>query len=265
MKTKRTKKPTDKAEHVYAYDDDKLYFRAKKGAAMKTTFKVTEEGILIPRTNDINLPPNASITWDLTGPAGTAFSTTLTFEGGGGHSHGVGSHDAAAVGRIQPASGTLSGGTDKQTYTAGAVCGRVRDDTVIGNQTFTNYYNIAFPGLVPLEAATGIVLVGSTDTHPTNHYGTPALCNGIRALAAAFHAKWAKPLYVNDMSLPTGGLFDHKATFAPPHATHREGRHVDMNYTSMTDEERTWFKAKGEELGFGVEIHQNPIHWHLRM
>jgi len=35
-------------------------------------------------------------------------------------------------------------------------------------------------------------------------------------------------LFINDISLPYGGLFDHQATWNVPHATHRIGLDVDV-------------------------------------
>lgn len=34
---------------------------------------------------------------------------------------------------------------------------------------------------------------------------------------------------VNDISLPTGGLFDFNSTWKAPHQTHRTGKDVDIN------------------------------------
>jgi hypothetical protein len=204
----------------------------------------------------------------LNGPPGTAFNTILNFENGGGHSHGVGSTDPIAAGTITPQSGTLQGNYPQnliQTYRAGEVCGTVKDVSTVGPNTFTSFYTISAGGFTPLVAGTGVVLVGSTGAHPDNHYGTSDLNNKTNQLGAAFYTQFSKSIYVNDMSLNSGGLFDINGDFGTPHVTHRDGTHVDMNWSGMTEQEREWFKLKAESIGFVVEIHPNPTHWHLHV
>jgi hypothetical protein len=36
-------------------------------------------------------------------------------------------------------------------------------------------------------------------------------------------------IYINDMSLPYGGLFDIQGNWRPPHVTHRTGRNADIS------------------------------------
>jgi len=36
-------------------------------------------------------------------------------------------------------------------------------------------------------------------------------------------------IYINDMSLPYGGLFDIQGNWRPPHDTHRTGRNADIS------------------------------------
>jgi hypothetical protein len=40
-----------------------------------------------------------------------------------------------------------------------------------------------------------------------------------------------RPLSLNDMTLPLGGLFDVKHNWAPPHRSHRDGTDLDINRT----------------------------------
>jgi hypothetical protein len=254
------------SESYPVYNEKELYGTTGKNVGTKTTFKLGESQILYPVRGEHNLAPQGIVEYYINGTEGATFSTTLTFEGQGGHNHHVGSNDARATGTITPQSGTISGPYPqniRQVYRAGDMCGRVRDNSNVGGTSFLEYYNIMIQGLQALSAGTGVCLVGGTSTHPSNHWGTPSLCDGINQLGAAFQAQFNKPIYVNDMSLMWGGLFDFKADLSPPHQTHRYGHDVDMNYSSMTEAERTWFKAKAESLGFTVEIHPNPDHWHL--
>lgn len=266
VKRSRTAAKSKGAEHAY-YNEAELYRKASATAPSVTSFPITAEGVLVAAAEANSVQPGGTVTWYLNGPPGTSFSTRLSFDGGGGHSHGAGSSDPVAAGTISPASGTLQGPYPqnlRQTFRAGETCGQVRDTTVIGNQTFVNPIVVAIGGLQALTASTGVVLVGSTSSHPSNHWGTPGLCNAIRQLGAAFHQQFNGPIYVNDMSLVTGGLLDINGNFRTPHITHRDGRHVDMNWSSMSEAQRQWFKARAEQLGFHVELHENPTHWHLR-
>lgn len=267
-KSRKTMVPRKKADLAFPlyYDEERLYGRTSAKLVTRTVLPVGGEGELFPQIADNTIPPNGAVTWYLNGPQGSAFQTSLAFQGGGGHAHSSGSTDARATGTIAPASGTLSGPYPQnvvQTYRAGAFCGIVHDHSVIGGTVFENDYTIAIAGLASLGASTGVVLVGTTAQHPSNHWGVPALCSQIAALGAAFHAEFKKPIYVNDMSLQTGGFFDVNGDFAAPHQTHQDGRNVDVNWSSMTDKERAWFKSKAESLGFRVELHPNPNHWHL--
>ena len=258
---------TELDARAHHYNEKVLYRSIDVDNPIRTPFPIEDGDSIYPARSDVNLQPNGTVTWYISGREGDRFSTHLTFEGGGGHGHGNGSTNARATGTITPKSGTIVGTYPQnipQTYRAGEVCGRVRDNSTVGGQSYEETYHIAVGGLQALTASTGVVLVGSTATHGSNHWGTAGLCNAIRQLGAAFHAKFNKPIYVNDMSLQTGGLFDISANFQPPHQLHRDGRHVDMNWSSMTAAERTWFQAKAEEIGFHVEIHNNPTHWHLR-
>jgi hypothetical protein len=189
---------------------------------------------------------------------------------GGGHMHSSGSTDPRAAGTITPTAVVLDGPWPQnivQTYQAGAMCGHVHEHSTASNgkpiDGGEQDYIISVDGLVSLAASPGVVLVGSTAQHPSNHWGIPTLCAKLVELGAAFQAQFNSPIYVNDMSLQTGGLFDIHADIAPPHQTHQDGHAADVSWSQMSDDQRTWFQPKAQSLGFRVEIHQNPTHWHL--
>ena len=123
--------------------------------------------------------------------------------------------------------------------------------------------NVTVPGLVALTGGVGIILTGSSSTHPQNHYGLPLLVSKIQQLALTFHTKYNKNIYINYMSLPQGGLYDFHNNWAPPHATHREGRTVDINSTTMSGPEKDFFRQAASKAGFNVTLETNPEHWHL--
>ena len=99
--------------------------------------------------------------------------------------------------------------------------------------------------LIELGSGTNYVLVGGTCNHHgpndrsipdscltpnNNHYGTRNTLRDIIAIADAWHSQYPdeQTLRINDMSLPFGGKFDVNGTWLAPHATHREGRDVDV-------------------------------------
>jgi hypothetical protein len=265
MKKITTKKRSN--DTILYYEESILYKKASQKVCTITSYPIEKTGQLVAAAETNSVQPGSTLTWYINGPAGTQFATRLTFEGGGGHSHSIGSTDPIAAGTITPAAGVIQGQYPqniRQTFRAGEVCGQIRDSTALGSQTFVNMITVGLGAYQALHATTGVVLVGSTSSHPDNHWGTPGLCSAIATLGAAFHQQFNTPIYVNDMSLISGGLLDINGNFRTPHITHRDGRNVDMNWSSMTPVQRSWFKAKAEQIGFVVELHDDPTHWHLR-
>lgn len=205
--------------------------------------------------------PEGAITWYVNGPPGLAVTVRVSREpNSGGHSHSGG-----PTGTASPSSFTLGSFPQnvRVTFRAPQACGLIRHVTSGGGQSVTDYNRVLVNGLVPMTATTGISLVGQTGTHPSNHWGTQAMVSGLQNLGRQFYQKFNRNIFVNDISLQTGGLFDHRATWSPPHKTHRFGRDVDINWSSMSEEQRAFFEATAESLGFRVEIHPNPTHYHL--
>lgn len=116
---------------------------------------------------------------------------------------------------------------------------------------------VRVPGLVQLELQTDGPLSVSragTESHPDGTHGTPKTNEALWRLAEAMaetqrlhnqtleacgKEPWVIwPLGVNDVSLPWGGLFDHKGDWAPPHQTHGRGLAADLNH----------FFAEGRQL-----------------
>lgn len=227
-----------------------------------TSYEITDRNNLVVPFETANVGPNGTVTWYTNGPPGLQVTISLYREANsGGHSHGGG-----PIGTIQPASFTLGPNYPQNVasiFRAPDACGLIRHVVAGGGQQITNYNNVLLSGLITLGASTGVTLTGSTATHPSNHWATPQVVAGVQELGRKFYEKFQKNIFVNDSSLPTGGLFDHQATWSPPHQTHRDGRAVDINWSSMTAVERDFFKLTAEALGFTVELHPNPNHWHL--
>ncbi|HKU14046.1 MAG TPA: hypothetical protein VJQ52_06595 [Steroidobacteraceae bacterium] len=233
----------------------------------RTSFPIDNNSRFVPKAEANAVRPGKQIRWYLNGPAGTKFKTTLIYQLSGGHAHGVGTVSKFAVGEITPVEGTLQGPPPQnqvQIYTAGPTCCQILDRTTIGDTTKEFLVTVALGPFEHLSATTGISLVGATAMHPSNHWGTARLCNALRTLGVAFFTKFGRPIYVNDMSLQSGGRFDVAGQFVSPHQSHMDGRHADINRTSMSNEEQQWFSSRAKELGFLLEEHGDPAHWHVQ-
>lgn len=65
--------------------------------------------------------------------------------------------------------------------------------------------------------------------HPEGQWGTRVTLDALQKIARLYRIFSGTQLSVNDISLPKGGVFDFKATYAPPHDEHRVGTDVDIN------------------------------------
>jgi hypothetical protein len=66
----------------------------------------------------------------------------------------------------------------------------------------------------------------------------------------------------NDMSLEWGGIFDIKATWAPPHATHRTGQNMDFRLKGLTDIQKKVVEAIMKKHNVDI-FKEDAAHWHL--
>jgi hypothetical protein len=76
-------------------------------------------------------------------------------------------------------------------------------------------------------------LIGSTMSHPINHFGKPSTITTLKQIAWDYYLEFStysafSKLEVNDMSLRWGGLFDIGGNWRPPHSEHRYGRQADL-------------------------------------
>jgi hypothetical protein len=236
---------------------------ASRGKPVSATKPVAKGQITVLDRETLSVGPGKQITWYTSGPPGNEVTISLErIENSGGHLHAGG-----PIGSANPSVFVL-GPTYPQNvpviYTAPDAAGTVNIISHFSNGTvLVNFNNIAISGLVQVTASDGITLTGATPTHPQNHFGTPTLVSKIRQLAQSFRAKFGKDLFINDMSLPGGGLYDFHNDWTAPHKTHREGRTADINSTSMNQDERDFFRKTAQDLGFSVTLEKTPEHWHL--
>lgn len=71
--------------------------------------------------------------------------------------------------------------------------------------------------------------VQTDPAHPHGHHGRPEGNARAVALAEIYYEETQHFLSFNDISLPWGGAFDMNENWSPPHATHLDGRHYDVN------------------------------------
>ncbi len=109
---------------------------------------------------------------------------------------------------------------------------------------------IKVPGLALLPQGTKYVKVGGTCTHhgpsdnstipdscrspDNNHWGTNRIIQAIQKIGVAYDSiHRGVRLRINDMSLPSGGLFDVSGNWQTDHKEHREGVNADIGYTGL--------------------------------
>jgi hypothetical protein len=211
----------------------------------------------------IVLEPDGKVVLTNSGAAGSTVTFTLErVPGSGGHNHPDG-----PAGTIKPKKLKMSGSypqNAKSTFYAPKVCGTtICRATWSGGAVFTFFIDVMIRGLVLLQPRVSIIPTGSKTIHPGNHYGDPGFIAKIEKLADEFFVRFAKPIYVNDISLVWGGVFDHEATWKPPHKKHGEGRSADINSRSMLPAEKTFFKQAAKRLKLKVVEHGTPLHWHV--
>ena len=136
-----------------------------------------------------------------------------------------------------------------------------------GSQTENLY--VVVPGLIQLSTGTNYILWGETENHPYNHFGTKKLINTIIEIANEYKSYFpnSKSLYINDISLPWGGLFDINSDWKSPHVLHRCGNQVDIRKIMIPEENRRKFiEIVCKKTGFLLSEGDEPIeapHYHI--
>ncbi len=176
-------------------------------------------------------------------------NVTLTLkaqEGTAGHAHVGGKPAGALEGEDQATVVTGADGWAHVMFRAPAASGPVEvHGSSDGATAAVDTIGVGLAGLVTLVASSSDSLIGGRAEHPDNHYGTPGMVALVSALAdslarrkVAFDSlpdtirrasRFPAKLGVNDMSLALGGLFDWRATWAPPHDEHRTGQNADID------------------------------------
>jgi hypothetical protein len=236
--------------------DPNAFLRLKPGTS--TTPSTAMVGFGFINVNTGQLIPNLDILIE---------SSPVPFSGG--HSHDDGNRPG---GSFQPQSGnTGPGGLLQVTYTAPQVAGLI-NVTVVCTSILCSPFIGRVDVSIDLVAVTAGTLIGDTQQHPSNHWGTPSLAQAVTDLENLYEARFNSSLQFNDSSLQWGGLFDCGANappcrataqpWFPPHLSHRWGTDQDMDITSVP-------VARRNEVLHMIGLarmrtfQEDAQHWHL--
>lgn len=186
----------------------------------------------------------------------------------GGHHHGSGTRSADAVGRFSPSEFVFRDNYPqnvKITHTLPDVAGSIYSGfTTSDNNGAAGIITIGFAeGFVTLSATKNLHLKAPTKTHRSPYWVTPAMRMALNKLADGYSKRTKRYITITDASLQYGGLFDHKATWHPPHDGHKDGQTVDIRNRDQNDSQRKIFVAESKKAGLSPKDHGN--HWHVRL
>jgi hypothetical protein len=132
--------------------------------------------------------------------------------------------------------------------------------------------DISVPGLSTLAGGGGFQIVGSTSSHPVNHYVNATAAGGLPGIASAYEAQFypnggmpgTDLLRYNDMSLERGGKFDLNANWciSCSHFEHQEGANCDVGSGNVPANRHAALSQMFTNNGATALNEGN--HWHLR-
>jgi hypothetical protein len=191
---------------------------------------------------------------------------------------------------------TLADGYAYFTYFAPIVSGTYAITTACTSVTCNNYSQstvvdvkvaglsqIPASSLYALTEADGSVIGAKAGRHTDNHNMTPAAADALWRLAARyrFESKFQQGagttpriLFLNDASLPWGGVYDIITVWQPPHLEHRRGTVVDVRANGTAGAmpngsiKNRFEDMLKKEQGISY-LHENPgttnEHFHIRL
>jgi hypothetical protein len=205
-------------------------------------------------------------------PAGNAIpNRTVQFaldgiEQTGGHQHG-GTMPPGSLSQSSVNTGPT--GVSAVTYSAAVFGGQVQIRGTSGTaEASDDTITVAVPGLTALGGSDRITLIGQTETHPSNHWGSAGMTHALGTLADSIHARYDVPIEVNDISLELGGKFDLASGYGTggSHAEHRVGTSADLRTFIFEEAQLRYLRRVWENLGGQVldETRTDQPHYHLR-
>lgn len=195
----------------------------------------------------------------------------------GGHSHVV-SRPTGTLSESTVAipGGITAGSKPAGTYTSSEISGQEKIiATVNGQKVGEVELDVMVLGFLELVGGDGYTLIGSTGSHPKNHFGTENTLYSLLDLASEFYENGNGTLRINDIRLIGGGAFDicgkwyvnATCTSAPNggHKSHRIGKNVDVSNKSAEGKSVTKDSLKKiiKKLELIVTVRDEGNHFHL--
>ena len=230
-------------------------------------------------------PRTATVTVK-TQPATPNRSVTLTLipiENSGGH---VDAHHTGRrpPGQLRKTTGTTdASGQFTTTYTPSFIGGLVDIQATVAGGTTSGRVGVQsrVGFLFELQAGTNYELIGTSASHPSNHWGTQIANFGLREIAdnykSTFYSQIAIPqadkLHYNDQSLIWGGEFelDNDWQTGDSHREHRRGINCDVRCCTTPGFVPVARRAQLQQIFINAgstdtndETQTAHPHWHLR-
>jgi hypothetical protein len=162
---------------------------------------------------------------------------------------------------------TDSTGQIKIVFRSSAVSGPVRVRVEASSSVKTELVlAVGIPNLQELVERSSSRLIGSTASHPNNHFVTARMAAKLDSLADTLFVLYGVRSEYNDASLGGGGKFDLNEGWSGDHVEHRLGRDVDFRTFIWTESRLNQVKLLWQNLGGTVhdEIDTESPHYHLR-
>jgi hypothetical protein len=187
---------------------------------------------------------------------------------GDGHAHSLSGKPTGSI----PNGLTDAVGELRVNYSPSEFAGVYRIEAGCGgcSNVASTTVTVRVPGLVALPPDSAVppryVLVGSTSTHPSNHFFTTEALEALDDIVALLHSAGWGVVGVNDASLSWGGRFDISGGWAGSHYDHRQGEEVDLSFNrprpvpgQAISDVYEYLKSKE-----GITVPPGPaILWHL--
>lgn len=215
--------------------------------------------------NPVGLPVKLELVLDTSNPL---------YDGGHKASYHTGSRPLGTLGKSVGVTG--QDGCYSTTYSPPHISGVFQLKSTISGITNYTHLGVWFPDLLQLHSGDNYTLIGSTASHPDNHYATWQARDGLIQIANDYAAEFyggAPPenqkIAYNDISLILGGKFDLSANWsnAGSHAEHREGINCDTRSNNIPAPRHNRlmqiFRNRGSTRT-NDERHTAAPHWHLR-
>jgi len=182
------------------------------------------------------------------------------------------------VGKLERTMGTTDvNGCFETKYSPSHISGHFQVHATISDKSGYTNAAVIFPGLHILLPGGDYRLIGTTVSHPSNHWGISQAVNSLGLIATDYKNEFygSNPIpedekvAYNDMSLEWGGKFDLNNNWSNvgAHAEHREGINCDTRSSNIPRARwarlNDFFRSRGS-TDTNDETGTSAPHWHLR-